>query len=168
MYNVKLSKFWLSWSRIIMMLVLTMGFWGWTPAPVSAAVEYNEKIPFTDDFDACSGERVTIDGIQHIVGRFTKDGKGRLHFGFTRNTNGAGIGQISGDEYILKDTVSRTDIEVVPDQPSVFKEAYHSVFIHKGESFSNDDTLIHFLTKITVNANGDITAAVEIQSVECK
>lgn len=165
---MKLSKFWFSWLRSVMVLLLTMGFYGWTPAPVSAALEYNEKIPFVDDFDGCSGERISIDGVQHIVGRFTKDGKGRLHFGFTRNTYGTGIGQVSGDKYILTDAVARESLEVVSGQPQTFLEQYHSRLIRQGETFSDDDTLIHFLSKITVNANGEITAAVEIQSVECK
>ncbi len=83
---MKLSNYWFRWSRSILMLAVTLGFYGWTPTPVSAGVEYNERISFIDDFDACSGERVSIDGVQHIVGRFTTDAKGELHFGFTRNT----------------------------------------------------------------------------------
>jgi hypothetical protein len=165
---MKLSKFWLGWSRSVLMLAVTLGFYGWTPTPVSAGVEYNERISFIDDFDACSGERVSIDGVQHIVGRFTTDGKGTLHFGFTRNTIGTGIGQVSGDQYILTDAVARSSLEIVPGQPQTFLEQYHSRFIRRGEAFSDDDTLIHFLSKISVNANGEITAAVEIQSVECK
>ena len=165
---MKSSKLWFSWSRSVMMLLLTLGFYGWTPVPVSAAVEYNEKISFIDDFDACSGERVSIDGVQHIVGRFTKDARGKFHFGFTRNTKGAGVGQISGDEYILTDAVSRIDFEFVPGQPRILTQEYHSVFIHKGEAFSNDDTIIHFLSKLIINANGEVTTTIDMQSVECR
>lgn len=165
---MKLSKIWFSWSRSVIVLLLTLGFYIWTPASVSAAMEYNEKISFVDDFDACSGERVSIDGVQHIVGRFTKDATGKFHFGFTRNTKGTGVGQISGDEYILTDAVGQMDFEFVPGQPQILTQEYHSVFVHKGESFSNDDTIIHFLSKFTVNADGEITTAIEIQSVECR
>jgi len=168
MQNMKLSNFWFSWLRSVTALLLTLGFSGWTPIPVSAAVEYNEKIPFIDDFDACSGERISIDGVQHIVGRFTKDGNGRWHFGFTRNTNGTGLGQISGDKYLLTDAVARSSLEIVPSQPQTFLEQYHSRLIRQGEAFTTDDTIIHFLSKITVNANGELTQAVEIQKVECK
>lgn len=167
MQSMKLSIFWFSWSRSLMLL-LTLGFYGWTPVPVSAATEYNQTIQFSDDFDSCSGERVLVTGTQHIVGRLTKDSAGRLHFGFTRNTKGTGIGQISGDQYILTDAVARTDIEFVLGQPRILTEEYDSVFIHKGEVFSNDDTLIHFLSKFTVNANGEVTTNIEIQSVECQ
>jgi len=145
-----------------------LGFYGWTPTPVNAAVEYNEKISFIDDFDSCSGERVSIDGVQHIVGRFTKDATGKFHFGFTRNTKGTGIGQISGDNYILTDAVGRTDLEFLPGQPQILIEEYQSVFIHKGEAFSNDDTIIHFLSKLTIKANGEVTTTISIQSVECR
>jgi hypothetical protein len=131
-------------------------------------VEYNEKIPFIDDFDACSGERVSIDGIQHIVGHITKDTHGKFHYVFTRNTKGTGIGQVSGDEYILTDAVVQIDFEIVTGQPQIYSQEYHSVFIHKGESFSNDDTIIHFLSKLTVNANGEVTTTIEVQSVECQ
>lgn len=154
------------WS--VLALFLTLGFFGWTPVPVNAAVEYNERISFVDDFDACSGERVSIDGVQHIVGRFTQDGKGTLHFGFSRTTNGTGTGQVSGDTYILTDAVARSSLEIVAGQPQTFLEQYHSRFIRQGEAFSGDDTLIHFLSKITVNANGEVSATVEIQQVECQ
>jgi hypothetical protein len=165
---MNLSKFWSSWSRSVLVLAVTLGFYGWTPVPVSAAVEYNEKIPFIDDFDACSGERVSIDGIQHIVGHITKDTHGKFHYVFTRNTKGTGIGQVSGDEYILTDAVVQIDFEIVTGQPQIYSQEYHSVFIHKGESFSNDDTIIHFLSKLTVNANGEVTTTIEVQSVECQ
>jgi hypothetical protein len=148
--------------------LLTLGFYGWTALPASAAMEYNEKISFTDDFDACSGERVSIDGVQHIVGRLTKDAAGKFHFGFTRNTRGTGVGQISGDEYVLTDAVSQMDFEFVPGQPRILTQEYHSVFIHKGEAFSNDDTIIHFLSKLLINANGEVTTTADIQSVECQ
>jgi len=88
---MKSSKLWLTRLRSAIALLLTLGFYGWTPTLVSASLEYNEKISFIDDFDACSGERVSIDGIQHIVGRLTKDATGKFHFGFTRNTKGTGI-----------------------------------------------------------------------------
>jgi len=108
-----------------------------------------------------------IQGTQHIVGRVSQDATERLHFGFTRNTQGTGIGYTSGDHYILTDTVARTSVEVVPGDVRVFTEQYHERLIRRGEATTADDTLIHFLTKITLNANGDMTASVEIQSVTC-
>ena len=137
------------------------------PTVVNAALEYNDRIRFQDDFDACSGERILVDGTQHIVGRFSQDATGRLHFGFTRNTQGTGIGYTSGDHYVYIDTVARTSVEVVPGKPQVFTEQYHARLIRRGETTPGDDTLVHFLTRITVNANGTVTAFVEIQDVTC-
>jgi hypothetical protein len=166
---MKLSQSLVRWLQKLVVLLAIGGLIGWTqPASVSAATEYNEKISFTDDFDGCLGERITVDGIQHIVGRFTKDGSGKLHFGFSRNTRGKGIGQVSGDTYLLHDTVSRTVLEITPGEPRVYTEGYRAILMHHGEVLPNDDTRIHFLTKITVNANGEVTTAIEIQNVECR
>ena len=153
----------------LLVLVVILGLIGWTqPAAVRAATEYNEKISFTDDFDGCLGERITVEGIQHIVGRFTRDASGKLHFGFSRNTKGTGTGQTTGDAYLLLDTVSRASLEITSGEPQVFTEGYRSILMHHGEELPNDDTIIHFLSKLTVNANGDVTTEIEIQSVTCR
>jgi hypothetical protein len=154
--------FWLT----VLLMALTLTSLA-RPTLVNAAVEYNDSIRFQDDFDGCSGERILIDGTQHIVGRVSQDANGRLHFGFTRNTQGTGIGYTSGDQYAYIDTVARTSVEVVPGTVQVFTEQYHARLIRRGEATPGDDTLVHFLTKITLNANGNVTASVEIQDVTC-
>jgi hypothetical protein len=150
------------------LLALFAIFVGTRPASVIAAVEYNEMVPLHDDFDGCSGERILIDGVQHIVGRFTQDSDGKLHFGFTRNTKGTGIGQISGDTYILTDAVVRSIVEAIPGEPHVFTQQFQSLLIRQGEESSGDDAVIHFLTKIMINANGEMTVSIDIQNVECR
>ena len=165
---MNLSKFWSSWSRSVLVLAVTLGFYGWTPTPANAAIEYREEIPFVDDFDACSGERVSIDGIQTILGRFTTDRDGRLHFGFTRHTKGTGIGQISGDEYILTDAYTRASLELTSGEVKTFTEQFNSRLIHRGEESPNDDTIIHFLSKFIIDVNGEVTTIIDIQSVECQ
>ena len=117
------------------------------PTLVNAAVVYNEQIRFQDDFDGCSGERILVDGTQHIVGRVSQDATGRLHFGFTRNTYGKGIGYTSGDQYILTDTVTRASVEVVTVGAQTYTERYHARLIRRGETVAGDDTLVHFLKK---------------------
>ena len=165
---MKLSKFWFSWLRSVLVLAVTLGFYGWTPTPANAAIEYREEIPFVDDFDACSGERVSIDGIQTIIGRFTTDATGRLHFGFTRHMKGTGIGQISGDEYVLTDAYTRASLELTSSEVKTYTEQFNSRLIRRGERSLNDDTIIHFLSKLTANANGEVTMDIAIQSVECR
>ena len=165
---MNLSKFWSSWSRSVLVLAVTLGFYGWTPTPANAAIEYREEIPFVDEFDACSGERVSIDGIQTILGRFTTDRDGRLHFGFTRHTKGTGIGQISGDEYILTDAYTRASLELTSGEVKTFTEQFNSRLIRRGEESPNDDTIIHFLSKFIIDVNGEVTTIIDIQSVECQ
>ena len=149
-------------------LVMVAIFGSFRPMAVSAATEYNEKIPFTDDFDACSGERITVSGVQHIVGHITKDAQGRFHYVFTRNTKGTGIGQSTGDKYILTDTVAQLNLEVLPGETQTLSQEYHSVIIRLGEGLSDDDTVIHFLLKLTIGANGDVTSLIEVQNVACR
>ena len=166
---MKLSQSLVRWSRKFLILLALLALIGWgRPASVSAATEYNETIQFSDDFDSCSGERVLINGSQHIMGRFTKDAAGKLHFSFTRHTQGKGIGQISGDDYILTDSVTRTSLEFVSGAVPVLVEQYNSRLLRLGENESSDDTIIHFLSKFTVDANGEMTIVTEIQSVECR
>jgi hypothetical protein len=166
---MELSKSLFRRFRTLLVFAMVLGLTGWaSPTSVSAATEYNQQISFTDDFDGCLGERITVDGIQHIVGRFTRDSNGKLHFGFTRDTRGKGIGQLTGDTYNMIDTVSRTILEVTPGESRVFSEGYKTLLMHQGETSSNDDTVIHFLSTVTVSANGDVTAEVAIQSVECQ
>jgi hypothetical protein len=157
------------WMKGLFAMTMALALISWKhPTPVNAALEFNQWIPFTDDFDSCSGERVTFNGIQHILGRSVVDANGKPHYGFTRETHGTGFGQSSGDAYLLIDTVSRSEVDAQPGEPQTFMEQYHSVLLHKGETLPQDDTIIHFLTKLTVAPDGKLTASVTIQSVECQ
>jgi hypothetical protein len=139
------------------------------PTVVNAATEYNEKIPFTDDFDACSGERITVDAIQYVTGHVTKSANSGLHYVFTRNTKGTGIGQSTGDKYIFTDALVQLNLDVKPGETQTLSQEYQNVIIHLGEKLPADDTIIHFLSKFTIDANGNIlTTMIEIQSVECR
>jgi len=162
---ISLSKLLRNCTKVLMLLGVLGSF---HPTAVSAATEYNEKIVFTDDFDACSGERVTISGIQHIVGHVTRDVVGRFHYVFTRNTKGTAIGQATGDRYILIDTVAQLNLEVLPGQTQTLSQEYHSVLLHQGEGLPGDDTVIHFLSKLAIDVNGNVTTLIEVQSVECR
>jgi len=165
LHFISLSKLLRKFTKVLMLLAILGSF---HLTAVSAATEYNEKIIFTDDFDACSGERVTVSGVQHIVGHVTRDAKGRFHYVFTRNTKGTGIGQATGDRYILIDTVAQLNLEVLPGQTQTLSQEYHSVLLHQGEGLPGDDTAIHFLSKLTLDVNGAVTTLIEVQSVECR
>ncbi len=138
-------------------------------AQASSAVEYNLQVPFTDEFDSCAGERVLVSGVQRIVGRSIEDSGGHFHFGFTRHTQGTGVGEVSGGKYLLIDSVARA--ELVSDAEggaTTFTEEYHSVFIRKGEGVPGDDLVARMFTHYTYNANGTLTADVEIIEADCR
>lgn len=138
------------------------------PRPVSAATEYNETISFTDEFTGCSGELVLVSGEQRILGRVTKDGLGRWHFGFTRHMHGTGIGQVSGDAYLLSDAVARSSLEFTSGEVKVYTEQYSARLLHRGEDAWEDDAFVHFVSKITITPEGNVTSLVEIQNAECR
>lgn len=157
------------WSRgWVALLVACVSILSARPTPAVAALEYNEHVPLSDDFDTCAGERVFITGDQHIVGRFTADRAGRLHFSFTRNTHGTGIGQLSGAAYTLIDAVTTGSVAVTPDEATVFTQQYQSRLLRRGSDIAGDDTLIHFLSHIVISANGDVTTSIEIKNVVCR
>lgn len=134
----------------------------------NAGMEFNERVILDDDFDGCSGERIRVQGIQHIVGSLTTDSAGRQHFSFTRNTQGKGIGQISGGIYIFTDSVSRTSFESAPGEFKTFTQQYQTQLIRRGEGASPDDAILHMLTHITLSPEGIVTAMVELLRVECR
>ena len=161
------SLFGLLRSTMTVLVIVTL-FSSFQHITVSAATEYNETIPFIDDYDGCSGERVTVTGIQHVAGHVTKDARGRFHYVFTRNTKGTGIGQSTGDRYLMTDTVAQLNLYVLPGGTQTLSQVYNTVLIHQGETTPGDDTIIHFLSKITIAANGDVTTALEVQNVDCR
>ena len=137
--------------------------------PAAAVVEDNLWIPFTDDFDSCAGERVVVSGTQHLVRTTTKDGSGQEHFSFHRHTQGTGVGSVSGTDYLLIDSVAKVDLIGTDDgDQRVFTQMYQALFISKGESVPDDDSIVHMLTHITMTPDGVITASVEIISAVCR
>ncbi len=137
--------------------------------PAGAAVEDNLRIPFTDDFDSCAGERVVVSGTQHLVGTTTKDESGQEHFSFHRHTQGTGVGTVSGTDYLLIDSVAKVDLIGTDDgNQRVFTQMSQALFIRKGESAPHDDSIVHMFTHITMTPDGVITASVEIISAVCR
>jgi hypothetical protein len=139
------------------------------PPAVLAAVEINQKVPFTDDFDSCTGERVVISGTTHIVGRITEDSAGGQHFGFTRTLQAAqGVGPASGARYVLISPVTRSEsVGFTKGAATTFTEQYSERLIRQGSATPGDDLLLHYLARTTINANGDVTASVSNFRVEC-
>jgi hypothetical protein len=151
----------------IVLLVVSL-----TIAPAATAAPEDEDKEtwhaFTaEGHDAC-GEPVLVTGTQHVIERITEDGTGRLHISFTRHTQGTGIGTESGEEYLLIDSVVRSQHIISNDgETTVLTEGVQTLFIHKGES-ANDDLIVHLVTETTITPDGETTTVVRIKSVECR
>ena len=167
---MELLQSWRRFLRRFIALLTTLALLGGVKTiSVSAATEYNERIQFSDDFDACSGERITVAAIQHITGHVTRSANGGLHYVFTRNTKGTGIGQSTGDKYILTDALVQLSLDVIPSGTQTLSQEYQNVIIHLGEKLPTDDTIIHLLSRFIIDANGNIvTTSIEIQNIECR
>lgn len=141
-----------------------------TVAPsASATTEYNLWLPLADDVDSRSGETVTVSGTQHIINRVTEDAEGQLHISFTRHTQGTGTGAVSGADYLIVDSVIRSEVTVnAQDGEASLTEGEQLLLIRTGESISGDDTILHLITRWTITADGTMTADVLIDVVECR
>jgi hypothetical protein len=143
-------------------------------AQPAAASPTPEVVEFIDDFDACPEmpggivEHVVVTGTQRILEQVTEDGTGRLHISFTRHTQGTGVGTVSGDEFLLIDSVTRSQVTIGTEGDTILTERFVLLFIRKGEPVPNDDLLAHMITETTITSDGEMTTTVKFESVECR
>jgi hypothetical protein len=158
----------LSISTLLATIVLLVASSTFAPS-ATAATEYNLWLPLADDVASCSGETVTVSGTQHIISRVTEDAQGQLHISFTRHTQGTGTGAVSGADYLIVDSVIRSEVTVnAQDGETSLTEGVQLLLIRKGEATSGDDTILHLVTRWTITADGTMTPDVLIDSVECR
>jgi len=65
-------------------------------------------IPFTDDFDSCTGHVVPLTGGQHLISQTTQDGTGQMRFVFVRLVQA--VRRVSGTPYVLRRASTRVDL----------------------------------------------------------
>jgi hypothetical protein len=137
--------------------------------PGSAGVIVNIAEPFEQIVsvpcaDGGSGENVLLTGFLHVLVTQTVDARGSLHTTTHFQPMGvAGTGLTTGDVYratgITRDSVNGL---AVP-----FEATFVNNFRIIGEGRGNN-LLIHEVFHVTVDANGFLTALVDLVSVECK
>jgi hypothetical protein len=159
----------LNTSALLATIVLLIASLTVAPAATAAPEEKESWFPFAaEGFDACD-EPVLVTGTQHVLERITEDRTGRLHISFTRHIQGTGIGTLSGDEYVMVDSVVRSEHIISNDgETTVLTEGYQAVFIRKGEPVVDDDLIVHLITETTITPDGEMTTVVRIASVECR
>lgn len=141
-----------------------------TLSPSASAAEHDNWISFTNEgFSSCSGEEVLVSGRQHVVGQTNVDASGREHFVFHRNTFGTGIGTVSGAEYLLRDSVAKTDLLGTNEgDVTVFNQLSVGLIIRKGETAPHDDNFVQIMTRYTITPDGTLTGDIDILSPSCR
>jgi hypothetical protein len=119
-------------------------------------------IPFTTQQEFC-GEIIAIDGEIHGVIHVTENANGGFHTSSLFHPRGlTGIGLISGARY---HAVGETRFSF--NSNGATSDTFVNNFKLIGEGRA-PNLLIHETIRVTINANGDVTAEVENVSIECR
>jgi hypothetical protein len=134
--------------------------------PTRAAVVLNTMVPFTLIVaSSCTPEVVVLTGNLHILQTSEVDSNGGTHFKTQLQSQGiSGVGMITGVKYqgmrISQDhtidhatpaleTTDKLDIRIIGQGPA-------------------NNLLVHIITHMTINANGEVTATVSNAGIECR
>jgi hypothetical protein len=132
---------------------------------------FNEWVPVSTVIQGeCLSEDISLEGSNHVVGTTTQDAGGNSHVQGHTNLVVEGVGITSGDVYVVREVNNMNgnlhDFE--GDQaPATFTQPYTLHAIRKGPDTPEDDFVVRFLSRTTVNANGEVTSSVEEARVEC-
>ncbi len=132
--------------------------------PASAGVIVNESVPFEVLVPIpCAGEAVLLMGELHTLITLTEDANGGIHMTLHfQPQNVSGVGIVSGDMYrgtgVTRETVNTDTVAMETTFVNNFR------IIGQG---TGNNLLVHAVFHMTVNANGDVTAEVDLMSSEC-
>ena len=155
-------------------LVVLAGLVALFVLPVAqAAVQTNVKVPLTGFLvdipcaNGGAGETVELNGTLHILLTFTINGNnvsGKDHF---QPQNLSGVGSVSGDSYqgtgVTQSTFKSPLVPGASGDTFTFVNNFRII----GQGPGNN-VLVHTVTHVTINANGDVTADVSLDRSECK
>lgn len=145
----------------LVLLVLSIAL----PSSAAPVKEDDNWFVLKDDFDTCTGETILVTGGQHVFEQIVKEEGDQQHLILHRNTFGTGTSAVTGDEFVLQDTVTKVDlIGTTEGDTTVFVQFSELVFIRKGEATHQDDTHILMLTRYTITPDGTLTADFELES----
>jgi hypothetical protein len=110
-----------------------------------------------------AGETVSLSGDLHVLLRLTIGNSGGIHLGSHFQPEGvSGLGQTTGDKYQATG-VAQEEFNATIGAEETFMHNLRVIGQGNGNNF-----LIHEFFHVTVNANGDVTAFVDNQSVDCR
>jgi hypothetical protein len=146
------------------------GVMGTTRAEAAVTTDISVSVAGLPVFVPCAadgaGEVVLLSGNIHMLFTLTADGAGGTHASFHANPQGVtGIGQTTGAKYQGTGVTRGGNFNVYPTLP--FEATFVDNFRIIGQGAGNN-LLLHAITHVTVNANGDTTASVDQASIDCK
>lgn len=118
-------------------------------------------------YNRCNGEYVILEGSAKSVLNNVSDGSGGSHYNFKTTYQGVkGIGQRTGDEYIVKSEIDRNINRGDGGLPLVSKFDQKVILNAKGKKTGNDYSLTVDIT-VVINANGDVVVSHLERDIEC-
>jgi len=138
-----------------------------TPS-LQAAVTTNVKVPVDIPvFIPCAvggtGELVVLQGNLHVLLRFTMSASGTVHAAVHFQPQGiSGVGQVTGDKY-QGTGVTQDEFNATVGEEETLINNFRIIGQGNGNNF-----LVHQTFHITINANGTVTAFVNMLSVDCR
>lgn len=154
----QLISFWIALSLVMFGIAM--------PQTARAEILVNTVIVFSQPvFIPCVPEDVLIQGNLHILVTQTVNQNGSVHYKFHYQPQGVtGIGSVTGTVYHATGvTQGHTNINSGLPYVDTYVNNFRIIGQGPGANY-----LVHNVFHVTVNANGEVTAFVDITSVDCK
>lgn len=139
----------------------------WSPHVAHGAVEENVRVSLVGDVfeDVCGEDVIHTEGNLHILVSFTQSDN-HVSGNFHLNPQGAKlVGLTTGNEYVGTGMLHESFSESLDGGAATFTFVNNFRLIGKGQA---PRLLFQVIVHTTINANGDLTANVELESEECK
>jgi hypothetical protein len=136
-------------------------------ATASDVAATSVKEPFSGIAIVCnSGEIVDLAGTLHVRVRVAPDGNGGFHASFHFQPMGVGgVGRTTGTKFRGTGVTRSTQNVSGSGYPIVATEVNNFRIIGQGPG---NNQLVHAVTHTTINANGELTADVDLFSDDCR
>lgn len=130
---------------------------------------FNDNFPVAGPIDPCTGDPTTFSGNFHLVANVTTSSNGGFHVVVHDNL----------DNTTSVDTVTGVTCRAMNSTVGIsgtfsFNTSSGAATTHTSTNDAqticpgpNNNSLFHFVTHVTVNANGDVTAAVSDMTLRC-
>jgi len=162
------SKQFVRWPQRFVLLAAIVGTLTTYPRTISAqASEFtdNQFVPFSLMNEGC-GDVMFVSGTLHILTHVTLNASGGLTMKQHHQGQGVtGVGMVSGAQY---QTTGVTQFTATDNGPGPQFEFTYIDNFHMISTGTTPNFDVHVTIHTTINNNGEVTATVENESIECR